>query len=190
MKNLLLEMSNFYVGVVDITKDKLKTNNNGQYYLALNGNKDYIRPIHFHIYRKSDSHDFWTIEVNFQRFLCTGDPYIRRYKKGKDDDYPDALAQMRYQNIKKCILRILAEKPNVKKPDYLVGAIDNIDALIRIFNKEADIVRNGSSEYKNVPENEKLLTMMRESADKMKILPQFRKYFSAELQKKYADCFQ
>ena len=42
----------------------------------------------------------------------------------------------------------------------------------------------------NVPEEEKFLTIIRENADKMKILPEFRKYFSTELQKKYADCFQ
>ena len=89
MKNLLLEMSNFYVGVVDITKEKLKTNKNGSYYLDLNGNNDYVRPIHFHIYKRNEHHDNWTIEINFQRFLCTGDPYIRRIKKGKDDIYPD-----------------------------------------------------------------------------------------------------
>ena len=77
-----------------------------------------------------------------------------------------------------------------KKPDYVIDAVDNIDALIRIFNKEADIVRNGSTDYKNVAENEKLLTIIRESSDKMKILPKFKKYFSLELQKKYADCFQ
>ena len=41
MKNLLLEMSNFYVGLVDILKEKIKTNKNGNYYLALNRTNDW-----------------------------------------------------------------------------------------------------------------------------------------------------
>lgn len=80
-------------------------------------------------------------------------------------------------------------KPNVSKPDYVASSFDCIEAMIRIFNKEADIVKNGSSDYKNVPENEKLLTIIRENSNKMKIISQFRKYFSTELQKKYSDCF-
>lgn len=51
MKNLLLEMSNFYVGLVDILKEKIKTNKNGNYYLALN--------------RKNDWKHWWWVPENY-----------------------------------------------------------------------------------------------------------------------------
>lgn len=182
-------MSNFFVGIQNVEKVKQKLGE-GRYYLALNGDVDYVRPPHFHIYDKTKRTDKWTIEINFQRLLCTGDPYIRLIKteKGKLDH--KKIRQIDYDNLKELLLKILFQKPNVSKPDYVATSRDCIEAMIRIFNKEADIVRNGSTDYKNVPEDEKFLTIIRENADKMKILPEFRKYFSIELQKKYSDCFQ
>ena len=184
----LFEMSVFFKDISDLKKDKSK--GPGRFYLALNGDKDIVRPPHFHIYDKNQSRDAFTIEINLQRFLCEGRVIIRRFKDGSDDYAPNNDEQIRYQKIAKRIHNVLLMKPNVSKPDYVASSRDCIEAMIRIFNKEADIVRNGSTSYKNVPEEEKFLTIIRENADKMKILPEFRKYFSAELQKKYADCFQ
>ena len=179
-------MSTFYENISDITKVKQK-NGRGDYYLALNGNNDYVRPPHIHIYKKKEN---WTIEINFQKFLCTGDPYIRRVKDPKRDIYPNDDEQFRYENYKEFLLVHLYNKPNVKKPDYVVNAKDNIAAAIAIFNEEADIVRNGKKEYANVPKREKFLTIMKENCDLMKILSQFREYFPEDLQKKYSMCFQ
>lgn len=69
----LFEMSNFFVGIQNIRKEKQKSGD-GKFYLALNGNNDYVRPPHFHIYNKDNKN--WTIEINLQRFLCTGDMFI------------------------------------------------------------------------------------------------------------------
>ena len=189
MKNALFEMSSFYVGLSDIDGKKQKSGK-GKYYLALNGDIDYVRPPHFHIYDKTRRTNDWTIEINLQRFLCTGEPFIRRIHDGQSKQNADEINQLKYRKLKNLLLIILYQKPNVSKPDYVASSRDCIEAMIRIFNKEADIVKNGSSAYKNVSEEEKFLTIIQENADKMKILPEFRKYFSPELQKKYADCFQ
>ena len=186
----LFEMSSFYVGIADIEDKKLKTINNGKFYMALNGDVDYVRPPHFHIYNKTKRTDHWTIEINFQHLLCYGDPFIRLIKNENGRKTSKEINQKKYEKFKTSLMLILRSKPNVSKPDYVASSRDCIEAMIRIFNKEADIVRNGSTSYKNVPEEEKFLTIIRENADKMKILPEFRKYFSPELQKKYADCFQ
>lgn len=186
--NQLFEMSNFFVGIQNIRKEKQK-DSNGKFYLALNGNNDYVRPPHFHIYNKDYKN--WTIEINLQRFLCTGDLFIRRIKDEFGIDLNSKqIDQDRYEHVKRTLLKIISQKPNVSKPDYVATSQDCIEAMIRIFNKEADIVTNGSSAYKTIPEDEKLLIIMKESSDKMKILPQFKKYFSLELQKKYSECFQ
>lgn len=187
---VLFEMSSFYVGISNIDSTKQKPNNNGRYYLALNGDIDSVRPPHFHIYDKTKNTSEWTIEINLQRLLCTGDPFIRRVKDGQFKLNPNENQQMEYRKLKKLLMNILYSKPNVKKPNYVATSRNCIEAMIRIFNKEADIVKNGSTEYMSVPEEEKLLTILRENADKMKILPEFNIYFSKELQKKFSDCFQ
>lgn len=189
MKNALFEMSSFYIGINDIDDKKLKISNNGKYYLALNGDVDYVHPPHFHIYNKTKRTDHWTIEVNLQRILCMNDPFIRLVKNENGMKTGNDINQKKYERLKKLIIQILFSKPNVSKPEYVASSQDCIEAMIRIFNKEADIVRNSSSNYKNVPEDEKLLTIIRENANIMKILPEYRKYFSLELQKKYSDCF-
>jgi len=78
----------------------------------------------------------------------------------------------------------------VNKPEYIVNAKDNIAAAIAIFNEEADIIRNGKKEYADIPKQEKLLTIIKENCNRMKILPKFRDYFPKDLQKKYSMCFQ
>ena len=190
IEGLLLEMSSFFTGISDIENKRRMRIGNGNYYLALNGDKDYVRPPHIHIYDKKDKQKTWTIEINFQRFLCTGDVYIRRVNTSRGEIYPTAEQQYQYESTKEIIYDILFMHPNVKKPNYIVNAKDNIAAAIAIFNEEADIVRNGSKEYASVPKREKLLTIIKENCNRMKILPQFREYFPDDLQKKYSMCFQ
>ena len=148
----------------------------------------------FHIYDKRDKKTYnrnvWTIEINFQRYLCTGDLYIRRIVTHKGEIEVGREHQDEYLSTKEIIEDILHRRPNVKQPAYVANAEDNIAALIAIFNEEADIVRNGKKEYKDVSKREKLLTIMKESCDKMKILPKFREYFQEDLQKKYRMCFK
>ena len=190
IEGLLFEMSSFFTGISDINNKRRLRIGNGNYYLALNGDKDYVRPPHIHIYDKKDKQKTWTIEINFQRFLCTGDVYIRRIKTSRSDIYPTTEQQIQYESTKEIIYDILFMRPNVNKPEYIVNAKDNIAAAIAIFNEEADIIRNGKKEYADIPKQEKLLTIIKENCNRMKILPKFRDYFPKDLQKKYSMCFQ
>lgn len=190
IEGLLLEMTTFFSGISDINNQRRLRIGNGNYYLALNGDRDYVRPPHFHIYDKKDRQKKWTIEINFQKFLCSGDVYIRRVNTSKGEVYPGIDEQYKYESLKEIIYSILFMMPNVDKPSYVASAKDNIAAMIAIFNEEADIVKNGSRDYINVPKEEKLLTIIKENCNQMKIAPQFRGYFPEELQKKFSMCFQ
>ena len=63
----LFEMSVFFKDICDLKKNKQK--GLGPFYLALNGDKDIVRPPHFHIYDKRDTREAFTIEMNLQKFL-------------------------------------------------------------------------------------------------------------------------
>ena len=125
-----------------------------------------------------------------QRLLCEDVIYFSRVVREGKDDVPGRDGQLKYKKQAKVLYDLMQLKPNVKKPDYLKGCCNNVEAAIRIFDKDADLVQTAGYD---VPDDEKLLKILQEKSDTMKIHPKYNKCFahiSKDIRDKYADCFQ
>ena len=111
-------------------------------------------------------------------------------KRGNDKFVPGEKGQKDYLKQARRIYDLMQLKPNVKKPDYLKGCCNNIEAAIRIFDKDADLVQTAGYD---VPNDEKLLKILQEKSDTMKILPKYNLCFAhipKDIRDKYKDCFE
>ena len=185
--NLLLEMADFFINF-DIEK-KANKDKGGQNKLTQNGGTDRVKPPHFHLYFVGKSTSYYSLEVDLQRLLCFDEIFFSRVIIDGREEVPGLKGQMKYSKYAERIYDIMQMKPNVKKPDYLKGCVNNVEAAIRIFNKDADLVQTAGY---NVPDDEKLLKIMQEKSNTMKILEKYNSCFAhipKEIRQKYKDCF-
>lgn len=184
---VLNELADFFIGFNINEKPKIAIRG-GTNKLTQNGGTDRVKPPHFHIYDSSNGSI--SFEVDLQRLLCLDIIYFVFYKDNKTKKSISNEEQIVFQKQAKTIYEIMQLKPNVKKPEYLKGCCNNVEAAIRIFNRDADLESTAGI---NVPQDEKLLAILSEKSDTMKIKPKYNKCFEhipKEIRDKYKDCFE
>lgn len=187
--NKLFELADFFINF-DIEKKPKKNTQGGDNTLTQNGGTDRVKPPHFHLYSKKLPTDYYSYEIDLQKLLCQDKVYFPMIINFGERINPGEEGQVKFSKYAKRIYEFMMMKPNVKKPDYLKGCHNNVEAAIRIFNHDADFPATVGV---NPPENEKLFVILQEHSDKLKILPKFNicfEYIPKEIRDKYKVCFE